>query len=899
MNIERPSCFMISESWLSPRIIDSLINLAGYSVYRGDRLDRRGGGVCVYLRDSVFGSCSVSVSDLEVPRVEGICLDLKHECFSLALCCVYRPPDTHSEDDDILFETLASLASHHKTLILCGDFNLPDLSWPTPVPRCYASRLLVDLLDHTHLQQMVSEPTRFRTGQQPSLLDLIITSDTDLVANLEHLGPIGKSDHTVLRFQLQISLTSRPRRTFTNKTVIDFEALKNDLGQVDWVSVLSKHSVEENWCLFCEKLRELQSLNSVSRRYIIFPSKPWINQSVINLIRRKKSLWQRYRRSGLIGDYAKHRHLSNELALLIKDSRRNFETNVVNTSNPRRLYKYVRSSMSSKVTTPQLRNKNGILTSLNDEVASIFADSFAESFGIEPDGMLPTSHRRSRVRDDLSEINFSEEIVLSKLMKLDITKSQGPDGISAALLKTCSSSLCTPVCLLMRQSFVTTALPDMWRMATIRPIYKKGDKFDAKNYRPISLVSIIVKTMESVIVDVMTAFLTDHHVIPSEQHGFTRGRSVVTNLITCVNDWTHSVDSGSCVDVIYLDFSKAFDRVPKQRLLSKLEHAGIRGKLLRWISAFLTNRKFMVRVGDGVSDQRLVLSGVPQGSVLGPLLFNIFTSDLQYFINSKFSLYADDVKLYNDPLDSSHLQADLDSIFSWSQRWLLPLNIEKCVTLHIGRNNPAQTYFIDGIPLKHVSSHSDLGVVINSELTWSEQTLQQVKKANSFGYMMSKAFGSFNPAMTATLFKTYIRPILEFANPVWSPALVRDISMMENVQRRFSRLPYGLQRPSYEERLEIMHLSPLVSRRLRGDLIFTFKALRDAHSPVRHLFVLNPDDRLRGHSLKLSREAFRTSCRQNFIPNRVFYAWNALPGEAVIAPSVNSFKNFIDSNSAV
>ena len=149
--------------------------------------------------------------------------------------------------------------------------------------------------------------------------------------------------------------------------------------------------------------------------------------------------------------------------------------------------------------------------------------------------------------------------------------------------------------------------------------------------------------------------------------------------------------------------------------------------------------------------------------------------------------------------------------------------------------------------------------------------------------------------MISTLFRTYVRPILEFANSVWCPVLVRDVNMLESVQRRFTRLPYGAQRPSYEERLRTMKLSSLASRRLRGDLIFTFKALRNPLSPVRHLFTLNPDERLRGHSLKLSRSDFRTSCRQNFLPNRVFYAWNALPSLAIDAPSVNSFKNIIDS----
>lgn len=892
---EKPACFMISETWLNSQIPDSLIAVPGYSVFRGDRGDRRGGGVCIYVKDSLFKNCVVAESKLDVPQVESVCLLLKHRCFDLALCCIYRPPDSSLTSDTMLFDALSGLAAAHRTLLICGDFNLPGMSWPSPTANSNASRLLLDMLDNTHLLQIVSEPTRFRHGQRPSLLDLVITSEEDLVSNLRCMPPLGKSDHSVLGFHIQLSLKSQPRRTSIDKTFINFETINCDLSRTDWASVLSMTTVEECWSSFCDTLLSVKSHHTVTRKYSLCPSKPWINGPIIKMIRVKKSMWQRYRRSGLDSDYAGHRRLSNELSALISFSRREYELGIVNSSNPKRLYKYVRSSLSSKVATPQLRNEQGEVTGVDEEVASIFAESFAASFTIEPDGVLPTTHQASRMQESLTEVVFTEELVLEKLTCLDVTKSQGPDGISAAYLKSCAASLCFPICLLLQKSFECSSLPTIWRTATIKPIFKRGDKFEAKNYRPISLIPIVAKVMESIIVDVMKEFLLLHNIIPSQQHGFTRGRSVVTNLLTCLNDWTNSVDSGSSVDVVYLDFSSAFDRVPKQRLLSKLEHVGIRGRLLLWVSAFLSSRQFSVRVGSAISNRRPVLSGVPQGSVLGPLLFNIYTSDLQYILQTRFSMYADDVKLYDDSSNPSILQKDLDAIFLWSQLWLLPLNVGKCVVLYIGKDNPKQSYFIEGTSLKHVSSHSDLGVVISSDLSWSEQVIRQVKKANSIGYLISKVFSSFSVSMTSKLFKTYVRPILEYSNPVWCPLLVRDINMLESVQRRFTRLPYGVQRPSYEARLEAMSLCPLESRRRRGDLIFTYKALHNGTSPVHQLFVLNTDERLRGHSLKLSRSTFRTSCRQNFLPNRVFHAWNALPNEAVTAPSTNSFKNYIDS----
>lgn len=437
-------------------------------------------------------------------------------------------------------------------------------------------------------------------------------------------------------------------------------------------------------------------------------------------------------------------------------------------------------------------------------------------------------------------------------------------------------------------------LPSAWRQSTVTPIFKKGDKLKAENYRPISLTSVVVKVLERVISKQVLQFALRESIIPPQQHGFVPGRSIITNLLTCLNDWTKSLDAGIPMDVVYLDFAKAFDRVPRRRLLHKLEHFGIRGSLLKFIDAFLTDRSFSVRVGNMSSSMKSVLSGVPQGSVLGPLLFILYVSDLQPLLSSPSASYADDIKLYNRSECHRSLQSELDFLVKWCLDWLLPLNIPKCRVLYLGNNNPKRPYFIDGVPLDGCLSHVDLGVVVSSDLSWSPHILHICNKAKQRLYMIQQCFRGGHPDVVAALYKAYIRPILEFAGPVWHPWLQRDAQMLEFLQRRVTRLPYGVQRPSYQDRLSIMCLDTFADRKHRGDMIVTFRALNGFFgSDLSHLFELNTNH-LRGHNLKLARERFHTRSRENFLSNRVFACWNQLTPDIVGAPSVNVFKNRFD-----
>ena len=275
-------------------------------------------------------------------------------------------------------------------------------------------------------------------------------------------------------------------------------------------------------------------------------------------------------------------------------------------------------------------------------------------------------------------------------------------------------------------------IPTEWKSANVSPIYKKGSKNKAENYRPISLTSIICKIMESFIKERVVAHLISNNLLSSKQFGFISGRSTATQLLRYLDKCIDTIVNGGVVDTIYLDFQKAFDTVPHRRLMGKLQSYGVKGRILTWIKSFLTGRTQVVKVNGSVSESAPVLSGIPQGSVLGPLLFVIYINDLPEAINSDSFLFADDTKVFREITskdDAFALQSDIDSLQHWSNKWLLQFHPDKCHVLTLGKfDNIRYThrYSIYEHELEHVFEEKDLGVTFESDLKFDEHISQKL-----------------------------------------------------------------------------------------------------------------------------------------------------------------------------
>ena len=529
------------------------------------------------------------------------------------------------------------------------------------------------------------------------------------------------------------------------------------------------------------------------------------------------------------------------------------------------------------------------------DTADTFAEFFESVFTREPDGPLPPMPDDSYSQVSKNVIEFTPNNVKEAIASLKKDSSPGADGVPAVFLQSCVDVLCGPLSLAMKKSVQENNIPDMWKVAHVVPIFKKGNKSQVVNYRPISLNSNVGKCMEKVIVRQLTRFFVDTGVMPQVQHGFLPRRSVETNLLECVNNWMAENDRGHPIDILYLDFEKAFDKVPHRRLLLKLKHFGIRGRLLGWIEYYLKDRRFRVKVNGAYSGERRIISGVIQGSVIGPLLFLVYISDLPRDIVTGISLFADDTKLYCNPIENAvEFNQDIERVVGWTQRWFMALNVSKCVILHLGTNNPMLNYSMNGEPIREVTTQKDLGVVISSDLKWESHISGIVKRANFVLYLIRIAFKDNSAPTLSKLYKSHVRPILEYGESVWNPYYVKDIELLERVQRGATKIPPELSHLPYHERLKRMNLTTLAERRMRGDLIQSFKILNNLYDVDLPIFHLANDRQLRGHNKKLQKERCSKLPRRNFLTNRVVYRWNSLSADTVLSGNINQFKNRLD-----
>ena len=450
-------------------------------------------------------------------------------------------------------------------------------------------------------------------------------------------------------------------------------------------------------------------------------------------------------------------------------------------------------------------------------------------------------------------------------------------------------------------SFSSGKIPDSWKEADIIPLHKKGEKNKRDNYRPVSLTSIPCKVCEKIVRQHLVDFWITKDIFIPDQFGFMKGRSCLSQLLTVFHDWSSNRNSGLSTDVV---FSKAFDSVPHERLLLKLHSYGIRDPLLSWVRSFLTNRHQRVVVRGSPSSWTSVLSGVPQGTVLGPVLFIIYINDITRNLTSQCKLFADDMKVYKvlrNTNENMHvLQQDLYSLEQWSTEWQLDFNTKKCEVMRISKRSDKSIpeYKLCGSILKTVSEVKDLGIYITSNLSWSLQATKCANKANSLLGFIKRIVGPKSPDLFSKLYKSLVRPILEYCSPVWSPHLKKDIEILEKVQRRASRFALGTDAKDmpYDERLNRLKWPTLEKRRLFSSLCECYKTINRLNGlDPQELFIFADKFRqLRSnHCFKLkARSAKLNSYKYSFFI-RIINLWNNLPKEIAEADNLGTFKKYL------
>ena len=419
-------------------------------------------------------------------------------------------------------------------------------------------------------------------------------------------------------------------------------------------------------------------------------------------------------------------------------------------------------------------------------------------------------------------------------------KSPGPDKIYSRVLKELHEELTEPLTIIFKKSLQEGILPGNWKHSVVTAIFKKGDKSSPNNYRPVSLTSVVCKIMESLVRDAIQHHMESNSLYTHCQHGFRRGRSCVSQLLEVMEDFTNFVENGESFDTIYLDFRKAFDTVPHARLMCKLRAYGVDGKVANWVHNFLSNRTQQVRVGNNFSKCSPVTSGIPQGSVLGPILFTIFINDLPEGLESICKIFADDTKIYNASKHCVSEQNDLNKVLAWSEKWQLYFNTDKCTCIYYGRNNPKNEYYffedLTSSKLKEGEQEKDLGIIFDPTLKFDIHINTQVDKANKILGTIRRNFSFIDNCIFNHLYKALVRPHLEYGQAVWSPRLIRQSKVIENVQRRATKLVPTIKHLSYEDRLRELNLPSMKYRRLRGDMILVYELLKEGESSSSRYF---------------------------------------------------------------
>ena len=909
---ETPHILALTEFGAGTNVNDGELGIDGYSLYRGNHSSGDGGlgkGVALYMNDALNHS-ACPVFDKVTFDCSTWCQVKLSDNKRLLVGVVYRSPNSPDENNENLLRILriASTAKYDY-LLVCGDFNFPKIDWDAN--QCLESETsytaeFMNVVEELSWFQHSRNPTRFR-GEQSSCLDLVFSNEENMIDDVLELPPIGKSDHACQKWEL-----TTKESLFRNTTVqghnfkrANWTKVKDDINSFTFVPGESVGAMTDAFTAMIDKTKSanIPVRKPKSQKYRL----PWMKCTKIKKQRVSRwRSWRRFKESSLPRDYDAYKTERNRLNSMIREAKRTHERRLIADlkENPNLYFGHCRRSLKTKQGVTNVIDGNGKLTETEIETATSL-NTYYHSVFTKDDGETDPPSFPDRTEERLTDVAITAEAVEEILQGLNPNKATGPDRVETRILKECSEEMAPKLKKLFRNSIDNGEVPSQWKEAHIVPIHKGGSKAIMANFRPIALTSAICKVLEKIVCAAIMSFLVRNNLISSQQHGFVRGRSCQTNIMMCLERWTRILDEGKSVDVTYFDYAKAFDKVSHRLLLVKLKAYGIDGKLLAWIEAWLVDRRQRVVVGNDKSPWLPVVSGTTQGTVLGFLLFLIFINDLPSECSpddqSLIMLLADDTKAYqeidsekeNQEANQKALQDRVDNIAQWANRWKMEINPVKSKVMHMGKNNPRQTYYVNGTEIKAVSTEKDIGFWITDDLSTATHVHKAKNRALGEIARIRRNFSYIDKRAFCILYNQRIRPHLDYGMTACPPESVADSKILERAQAKATALVQGMRGLNAEERRKKLGLMTLEERRERGDLIEVYKILK-GHTRIDPAEFWDVRDARNGTRLVKELASKGKKQRQGFFSYRVIQKWNLLPMEIKLAPSLDSFKNRLD-----
>ena len=752
---------------------------------------------------------------------ESIVVELKFGRKKIFFTVLYRSPSFNhtSTEFQTFLQNFKNLNSKIKSenpfaMFFVGDFNGKSHLWWPDGDENPEGREIEDMFTSLGLSQLISEPTNFEPGKNPSCIDLIVTDQPNIVLDSGTRSSIDPFCHHQIIY-CKVNFRIPPPLPFERKVWhfnrANMNAIKRSMTNFPWLQHLSLNN-DPNWQVktFTDIVLNIIS-NFVPNEIKRFVPRdpPWITKPLKNMLNRKNRLYKSYKRHGYKEeDKIRLDSFRSECHQAVENAKLSYLTNLGNKVNDpntsqksywKIINRVMNKSRAPKV--PPLILNNEFIVNCGEK-AKIFNNFFSDQCRlITNDSILPTFNFLTDKRID--QISIRRDEIVSLVRNLNPNKASGSDGLSGQMLLLCDDSVGKPLKIIFENILLTSLYPDMWKVANVTPVFKKGDKQVHKNYRPISLLPICGKIFEKIIFNNLYRYLNGNNLITKNQSGFRPGDSTTNQLLILVDEIHQAFEHRNSLEVraVFLDISKAFDKVWHDGLIFKLKQNGISGRLLRLFENYLQNRKQRVALNGSFSDYSKIESGVPQGSVLGPLLFLVYINDLELNIKSNIKFFADDTMLFSivqDPVVSANdLNHDLEIIYQWAHQWKMEFNPDanKQATevlfscKKVSPNHPQLLF--NGSVVKKVDEQKHLGLILDSSLSFRKHFDEKIIKAKRIIGII-KYLSKFLPLKTLDqMYKALVRSHLDYCDIIYHippainppPQLPTFNCLMEKLER--------------------------------------------------------------------------------------------------------------------